>query len=251
MIAALMRRLMSFDTSVTRAFGCSRCSATVLREDRVVGAVAGQRVRQAGRRVCRVWKNSRPRRRLLAAVHGLRGRQLEAAVDLLLGRARHQLVEEAADLADVARRLGHALLAGVEFLEHGHRDEDVVLLEPEDRGRVVHQHVGVEHEDAALGGRLLGRQRRAPGNGEGAIGECGARAYKAASGREDLVGVAVHLDLAPLLRAARPSRRSGTCCARRPCTSCRTCSFPSTRRTAGRPSCPRRRAARTGSRTWP
>src|SRR5690606_9238953 len=51
---------------------------------------------------------------------------------------------------------GRALLAVVELLDHLHRQEYVVLLELEQRGRVVHQHVGVEHVDAlALGHRGL------------------------------------------------------------------------------------------------
>ena len=104
-----------------------------VREDRVVGAVAGQRVRQAGRRAAGSGRTAGRVGGFLPPFSALGRRQLEAAVDLLLGRVRHQLVEEAAHLAHVARGLGHALLAGVEFLEHGHRDEDVVFLEPEDR----------------------------------------------------------------------------------------------------------------------
>ena len=78
-----------------------------------------------------------------------RGRQREPAVDLLLAGALHQLVEKAAHLAHVARRLRQSLLAGVELLEHGHRNVDVVLFEAEDRGRIVHQHIRVQHEYAA------------------------------------------------------------------------------------------------------
>ena len=58
--------------------------------------------------------------------------------------ALDQFVEEAADLAAVARDFRGALLLFVEFLQHGHRDEDVVLLEAEQRRRVVQQDVGVE-----------------------------------------------------------------------------------------------------------
>ena len=90
-----------------------------------------------------------PPARGLADVIARRARgQREAAVDLLLAGAAHQVVEEAAHLAHVARLLGQALLVRIELLEHHHRQVDVVLLEAEDRRRVVHQHVRVEHEQA-------------------------------------------------------------------------------------------------------
>jgi hypothetical protein len=57
-----------------------------------------------------------------------------------------QRVQLAADLAGVARHLAHALLVPVQLFERDHRQVDVVLLEAEQRHRVVHQHVGVEHE---------------------------------------------------------------------------------------------------------
>ena len=48
-------------------------------------------------------------------------------------------------------------LVGVQLLEHDHRQIDVVLLESEDRGGVVHQHVGVEHEEPPpVRGRAFG-----------------------------------------------------------------------------------------------
>ena len=72
-------------------------------------------------------------------------------VDLFLGGIAHHVVEEATHLAHVARGLRQALLVGVEFLEHHHRQVNVVLLEAEDRRRVVHQHVRVEHEQAPPG----------------------------------------------------------------------------------------------------
>ncbi len=89
-----------------------------------------------------------------AAIVGARGLlrigagQGQTGVDLLLAGVIHQFVEKAADLADVACHLGHALLAAVEFLEHHHGQEDVVFVETENRRRVVHQHIGVEHEQA-------------------------------------------------------------------------------------------------------
>jgi hypothetical protein len=62
----------------------------------------------------------------------------------------HQRVEEAAHLARVARHLGHALLVGVQLFDGRHGQKDVVLLEAEQAGRIVHQHVGVQHEQLAV-----------------------------------------------------------------------------------------------------
>jgi hypothetical protein len=73
--------------------------------------------------------------------------------DALLDAAFHvgdHRVERAAHLARVARDLRHALLVVVEFLERDDRQEDVVLGEAEQARRVVHQHVGVEHEQLAV-----------------------------------------------------------------------------------------------------
>ncbi len=100
--------------------------------------------------------------RPLAVVDGHGGGQGEAAVDLLLGRALHQLVQETADLAHVACRFGEALLAGVEFFEHRHRYVDVVLFEAKDCRGIVHQHIRIEHEYSALGLALTALQYRGP-----------------------------------------------------------------------------------------
>ena len=118
-------------------------------QDRVVRAVPGQAVRQHGFQQLGL-KEQAAARRALAVIDRHRGRQRQAAIDLLLGGALHQLVEKAADLAHVARRLRQTFLARVEFLEHGHRNVDVVLFEAKDGGRIVHQDIRVEHEDAAL-----------------------------------------------------------------------------------------------------
>ena len=74
----------------------------------------------------------------------------DAVVDVGFAVAE-QLVEEAAHLTRVARDFGHAFLVGVQLLEGRHRQEDVVLLEAEQAGRIVHQHVGVEHEQLGAG----------------------------------------------------------------------------------------------------
>ncbi len=110
----------------------------------------------------RVWKNRRPEGGFLPWLPERPRRQLEPLVDLFLGGVRHQLVEEPAHLAYVARRFGQALLAGVEFLEHVHGQVDVVLLEAEHRGGIVHQDVRVEHERASgtLGRPVLQHSRQ-------------------------------------------------------------------------------------------
>src|SRR5690606_19861815 len=59
-----------------------------------------------------------------------------------------EFIDEAADLARVARCLGHALFAVVQLLDDLHRQVDVVFLELEQRRRVVHQDIGVEHVHA-------------------------------------------------------------------------------------------------------
>ena len=61
----------------------------------------------------------------------------------------HERIERTAHLTRIARHFGHALLVVVEFLERHHRQIDVVFLEAEERTRVVHQHVGIEHEQLA------------------------------------------------------------------------------------------------------
>ncbi len=81
-----------------------------------------------------------------------------------------QRVQVAADLAHVARHFRHALLVAVEFFERDHRQVDVVLLEAEQRRRVVHQHVRVEHKQlGGPGATWLARARldarRAPRHG--------------------------------------------------------------------------------------
>jgi hypothetical protein len=69
--------------------------------------------------------------------------------DPLVHRARvgQQFLQDAVDAAGVAAALrGLLALDGVELLEHLHRDGEVVVLELEDRLRVVQQDVRVEHE---------------------------------------------------------------------------------------------------------
>ena len=94
-------------------------------------------------------------RRTTAAQPVQRDALLDAALD-----AGQQLVQAAADLAGVARDLAHAALVVVQLFQRDHRQEHVVLLEAEEGGGIVHQHVGVQHEQ--LVGRRLGARGAVP-----------------------------------------------------------------------------------------
>ena len=60
------------------------------------------------------------------------------------------LVENPADLADVAGDLRRPLLRGVQLLQHDHGQVHVVLLEPEQGGGVLHENVGVQYVEHVL-----------------------------------------------------------------------------------------------------
>ena len=62
-----------------------------------------------------------------------------------------QFVQIARSLACIARDLGGAFLVVIELFEREHREEDVVLFEAEQTGGVVHQYVGIEHEEFGRG----------------------------------------------------------------------------------------------------
>mmetsp|Transcript_6769 Transcript_6769/g.28486 ORF Transcript_6769/g.28486 Transcript_6769/m.28486 type:complete len:567 (-) Transcript_6769:681-2381(-) len=107
-----------------------------------------------------------------------------------------ELVELAADLADVAGDLGHALLVPVQLLQRDHGQEDIVFLEAEQRHRIVHQHIRVEHEElgftrrlaaafgrSGLGGGLAGRLGRQAGLGGCRAGGRGGQAQHLGAGR--------------------------------------------------------------------
>ena len=85
----------------------------------------------------------------------LRQAQVEALFDAPAVDVLDQFVDEAADLARVARHFRRAFFRRVEFLQHGHRQEYVVLLETEQGGRIVHEHVGVEYVDALASGHAM------------------------------------------------------------------------------------------------
>ena len=120
------------------------------RDDLVVGLAAGERGRQRCRD--RLGLQVQPSRRGVAGFL----RQRDTLHDRLVagtGEPAHQLVEKARRLPRVARNLGDALLVVVELFEREDRQVDVVLFEAEQARRVVHQDVGVEHEELA-GGRV-------------------------------------------------------------------------------------------------
>jgi hypothetical protein len=72
----------------------------------------------------------------------------------------------------------------VELLERDHRQVDVVLVEAEQAHRVVHEHVGVEHEELGRAGAArLARARRGPG-----VGRFRLRAGRGRHGRLDFKG---------------------------------------------------------------
>src|SRR5690606_11213517 len=117
-----------------------------------------------------------------------------AAVDL------DQFIDETAHLARVATGFGRALLAVVELLDDLPGQEYALFLEPEQRGGIVHQDVGVEHVDALAvvhhrNVRLLARERRARPR---AVATCGAgrRSVRSAGG--------VTCAALPSARRARP-----------------------------------------------
>src|SRR5450631_473690 len=134
-----------------------------LREDRVVDALAGQTVGQNALQLTRLEEEATACL-LLAVIARIGAWQRQPFVDALLGRAANHVIEEAADLAHVARGLGKTFLMRVELLEYHHRQIYVVLFKAVNRGRIVHQDVSVEHEEAAhCGYRGLGREITADG----------------------------------------------------------------------------------------
>ena len=209
-----MRRLMSLETRITRASLCSFCSASVWERIALSPPWPG---RLSGRALVswRVWKNSRPEEGFLPWLPRVAARQRQPAVDLLLAGIAHHVVEEAAHLAHVARGFRQALLVGIELLEHHHRQVHVVLFEAEDRRRIVHEHVGVEHEQPPPGAQPALRFPR-----------FARRCLRARLSYSALLQGLPPRDRA-LSRCATPAsgvrrRRAGTYCAPLPGTFCRT-----------------------------
>lgn len=57
-----------------------------------------------------------------------------------------QCVERAAGLARIACHLGRTLFVAVEFLEHDHRQKNIMLFKTKQTHRIMQQHIGVEHK---------------------------------------------------------------------------------------------------------
>ena len=66
----------------------------------------------------------------------------------------HQFIEKTADLTYIACYLGHTFLPCIHLFKYDHGQVDVVFLEAEQRGGVVHQHVGIKDEESF--GRWVG-----------------------------------------------------------------------------------------------
>ena len=85
-------------------------------------------------------------------------RNAQALLDLRVILSGNQIVEKTADLPRCPRCIGGALFESVEFFQYHHWNEQIVFLEAEQTARIVHQHVGVKHEDFFLHGVLLRRR---------------------------------------------------------------------------------------------
>src|SRR3546814_10241075 len=86
----------------------------------------------------------------IAIAAGARAGQRQALFNLCVVFVLHQLVKKTADLARVAGNFADAFLGGVEFLEHHHRDEQIMLFEAEKRGRIVEEDVGIDRKSTRL-----------------------------------------------------------------------------------------------------
>jgi len=87
-----------------------------------------------------------------AQLQAVRSLQRDAFGQVVQPGRLYQFIEETAYLAGVAARFGGALLAIVQLFDHLHRQVDIVLLEFEQRGGIVHQHIGIQHVDALASG---------------------------------------------------------------------------------------------------
>ena len=64
----------------------------------------------------------------------------------------NELVQCPGDLTDVSCHVGHAAFVVVQFFQRDHRQVDVVFLETEEAGRVMHQDVGIQYEQFGFAG---------------------------------------------------------------------------------------------------
>src|SRR6185437_7918769 len=141
---ALIRRLMSLVTRITARSGFwTRSSSTAARI--WLSALAWPLL------LVRCWKYSRPTEppRLSLMPCGLlssRPSPRSCCLPSSISSLRKLLTWRP------LRDFRGAFLLFVEFLQYGHRDEDVVFLETEQRGRVMQQDVGIESVDALASG---------------------------------------------------------------------------------------------------
>jgi len=77
-----------------------------------------------------------------------KGHDGQSSVDFLLVGTAHESIEKTADLGHIPRHFRHPFFALVEFLDHRHGQINIVLVEMEQGGGIVHQHVGIEDEEA-------------------------------------------------------------------------------------------------------
>ena len=181
------------------------------RQDRAKDGIVGNDLSKALARVEVAGLEAQLAGALLAAqLQAVGALQRNAVGQVVQAGFLHQLVEEAAHLAGVAARFGGALLAVVQLLDHLHGQVDVVLLEFEQRGRIVHQHVGIQHVDALASGhrRFLVTDREKPprpaaGQGDGRHSrQWDSLGLGGLQFGENGIGMAGNLDLAPGLHDA-------------------------------------------------
>ena len=80
------------------------------------------------------------------------GRNLQSLFNLRVILLCDQFIQQPADLPRGACCFAGALLESVKFFEHDHGNVEIVFLEAEDAGGIVHQHVRIEDEDFVLYG---------------------------------------------------------------------------------------------------
>ena len=126
------------------AFGVQALLVDDHGEDLVVGLGGGQTGRQIGRNRLRLQEQASARQLLRGA------EKFDTVFDAIVVTA-DDVVENAGDLAGVARDFRKSLLVVVELFQRHDRQEDVVFFKAIDAGRIVQQDVGVENEELVQG----------------------------------------------------------------------------------------------------
>jgi hypothetical protein len=115
-------------------------------QDGIVRHAAGQAVREGGTHAAHL-KEQPPAAIFVDAGCVLDGRQGDTVADGFQVRVLDQFVQKPAGLTSIAGNFGEALLGSIQFFQDDHGNEEVVLLEAEQRRGIVHQHIGVEGEE--------------------------------------------------------------------------------------------------------